>query len=51
MVKYKGHARGKVCMPKKKNTLKRDLKYGAAAVRAVGICAHFECIQESPLIR
>ena len=34
-----------------KNPLKRDLKYGAAAVRAVGICAHFECIWESPLIR
>ena len=39
MVKYKGRARGKVCMPKKKPIKKgfKIISYGAAAVRAVSV--------------
>ena len=43
MIKYKGHIRGKVCMPNK--PIKAGFKCG---VLAVVISAHFKFMKESP---
>ena len=47
MLKYKGHIKGKVCMPKKPI---RVLRFGAIAAPVVGTSVHFRCIRVSPWV-